>query len=281
MVKVDTKLIEVAKDNLLNTNEFDGIKTGFSNIDSFSGGFANGQLIILGARPAMGKTTFACSLIDNVCINGGKTCVLCMCEMYAQRTIEKLIRLHGNVKYSEKEGRSFNDCIMRAAADLNRSKLWINDTCVCATDEFITYCRQIGENERIDLVIIDYLQLLEGETEKLGGVLLSLKQLAVELDCPVLVLSQLTRAVENRKDHLPRISDIPNSRIIEPYADEILFLYRDAYYNHKANVNNATITIAKHDKCQRLNTSIYFDPDVPAFRTDELFYIGKEVEENE
>ncbi len=271
MIKVDKKMIEGAKTNLLNTDEFVGIKTGFNNIDSFTNGFANGQLIILGGRPSMGKTTFACSLIDNVCIIGGKSCALCMCEMSARQTIERLIRLHGNVKYSDKEGPEFTDCVKRATEDFESTRLWIDDTSVGIGDEFIESCRRIGEDERIDLVIVDYLQLFESETKDLSGLLMNLKQLAVELDCPVLVLTQLKRSVENRRDHLPRISDIPNGKIIETCADEILFLYREAYYDCRANVNNALINIAKHDKCPRLNTSIYFDPDIPAFRTDDFF----------
>ena len=119
MVKVDRKLIEGAKANLLNTEKFVSVKSGLNNIDLFSGGFAYGQLIIMGGRPSMGKTTFACSLIDNVCINAGKSCAFFTTQMSARQAIERLIRLHGNVKYSEKDGQEFSDRIIKAAADGN------------------------------------------------------------------------------------------------------------------------------------------------------------------
>lgn len=273
MTRVDISLIDSVKANLLNADEFTGIKTGFNNIDSISEGFANGQLIVLGSRPSMGKTTFACSLIENVCVNGAKSCALFSAEMSARQIIERLIRIHGNVKYSDKEGTRFTDCVSRATADLENAEIWIDDNRTAgAGDDFIESCRQIGKSERIDLVIIDYIQLFESETKDLSGLLMSLKQLAVELDCPVLVLSQLNRSVENRRDHMPRISDIPNAKIVDTYADEILFLYREAYYDCRANINSAVVNIAKHDKCRRLSTSIYFDPDIPVFRTDDFFF---------
>ena len=285
MIKVDEQLVENSKAKLLNTDEFVGIQTGFNNLDALSEGFANGQLIIMGARPAMGKTTFACSLLDNVCINGGKNCIFFTSDMSVQQTVERMIRLHGNVKLFEdfeEKGEDFADRIIESTAALGKANLWVDDTSVGGGDEFIEKCRQIGKDERIDLIIIDHLQLFESDMRDLNGLLMSLKQLAMEVSCPVLVLSQLNRSVEKRNDHMPRISDLPNSKIVEACADEILFLYRMAYYDYKANKNAASINIAKHTKFQRLTAHIYYDPEIPAFRTDRLFWGRKEGDtENE
>ena len=270
--KIDSKMVNEIKTQMIEPSEFTGIKTGFNNLDYFTDGFANGDLIIMGARPSMGKTTFALSLVDNICVRDGKSCVLFTSEMPTNQVIERIIRLHGNVKYNEGDGDGYADKVMKSADDVKKARLWIDDTCVGEPDEFVERCRQIGKDERIDIIMIDYLQLFESETKHLEVELQRLKELAVELNCPVFVLSQLKRSVEKRKDHFPQISDFPLPKLIEVFADEILFLYRDAYYNHKADKNTATISVARHKKYRRMNTSIYYDPDIPMFRTDLCFY---------
>lgn len=268
LLRINEQIVTEAEQNLLNTEEFVGIKTGFINLDFFTDGFANGQLIILGARPSMGKTTFACSLVDNVCVKDGKSCVFYTSEMSVNRTIERIIRIHGDVKYDEKDGEVYTEKIKSASEKVKKARLWLDDTCVGNPPEFIEKCREIGKTERIDLIIIDYLQLFESDTRHLENTLGSLKELAVELDCPVFVLSQLKRSVEKRKDHFPQISDFPLPKIMEAVADEILYLYRDAYYDQDADRNSALISVARHKKHGRINTPVFFDPEIPMFRSE-------------
>ena len=268
MLRINDQIVADAEQNLLSREVFVGIKTGFNNLDFLTDGFANGQLIILGARPAMGKTTFACSLVNNVCVNGGKSCVFYTSEMSVNRTIEWLIRIQGDVKRNEKDSEIITEKIKSASEKVKKARLWLDDTCVGNPSEFIEICQMIGNIEKIDLIIIDYLQLFESDTGHLEDVLGSLKKLAVEQDCPVLVLSQLKRTVENRTSHFPEISDFPSSKLMKAAADELLFLYRDAYYDQSADKNDALISVARHRKHRKINTSIYFDPEIPMFRSD-------------
>ena len=130
LLRINEQIVTEAEQNLLNTEEFVGIKTGFINLDFFTDGFANGQLIILGARPSMGKTTFACSLVDNVCVKDGKSCVFYTSEMSVNRTIERIIRIHGDVKYDEKDGEVYTEKIKSASEKVKKARLWLDDTCV-------------------------------------------------------------------------------------------------------------------------------------------------------
>ncbi|WP_049962513.1 DnaB-like helicase C-terminal domain-containing protein [Oribacterium sp. FC2011] len=273
--RINEQIVTDTEQSVLTTENFFGIKTGFKNLDHFTGGFANGQLIIMGARPSMGKTTFACSLINNVCVKDGKSCVFYTSEMSANQILYRLIRMHGNVKYYEKDGEEYIEKIKDASDKVEKARLWLDDTCVGKPFEFILKCREIGKTERVDLIIIDYLQLFENSTSHLDDELRSLKKLAEELNCPVLVLSLLKRSVEKRKDRIPQISDLPLHKIIKATADRILFLYRSSYYDLRADKNLATIFVARHRMHRRIKTSIYFDPDIPMFQTDLSFISSK------
>ena len=263
--RITEQIVMEVEQELINSEEFAGIKTGFDTLDSCSDGFANGQLIIMGARPSMGKTTFACSLVDNVCIKDGKSCVFYTSQMSVNRVLERIIRIHADVNYDTKVSGVYADKIKEASEEVKKARLWIDDMCVGKPQEFIEKCRELGKTERIDLIIIDYLQLFECDKKHWKDVLGSLKELAVELDCPVFVLSQLKRTVENRNNHIPKISDLSLTKITEPVADEIMFLYRDAYYDPEADRNSALIYVARHKKYERFQTSIEFLPDVPMF----------------
>lgn len=270
--RIDEQFVDNTKHNMLNTEAFEGIKSGFGMLDNCSDGFADGQLIVMGARPAMGKTTFACSLVDNVCVKAGKSCVFYTSETSARQVIEHIIKIHGNVKCADKYGEMDFNRITRSSEDVRNVQLLIDDTCVGEPDEFIEKCRQLGKVGVVDLIVIDYLQLFESDSGNLEKTLRRLKELAVELECPVFALSQLSRSVESRKNHMPQISDLPQAEIIEAVADEILLLYRDSYYDWDADPKHAIITIARHKKCPRRNVPVFYDPDIPAFRSDPYFF---------
>jgi replicative DNA helicase len=269
MEMVDKVLIERIKEKYLNVTGFTGLKTGFKGIDSLTGGFANGQLIVMGGRPGMGKTTFTCSLIDNICLNDNKSCVFFSSEMTKKQTIDRLMRIHSNIKYYERDPDEIADRLINSAAVMEKAKLRIDTAYICDCDGFIESCKNDGRKERVDLIIIDYQELLEGDKRHLSRELLGLKELAEELDCPVLVILQLKRTVEYREDHMPCIADFAHEQIVEKYADEILLLYREAYYDPYADLSKAVIKLARHKYLWNMNIPMRFDTEVFAFRDEE------------
>lgn len=268
MEMVDKVLIERIKEKYLNVTGFTGLKTGFKGIDSLTGGFANGQLIVLGGRPGMGKTTFACSLIDNICLNDNKSCILFSSEMTKKQTIDRLMQIHSNIKYHERDPDEIADRLINSAAVMEKANLWVDDGNVATGEDFIESCREIGKQKRIDLVIVDDLQLFVCKTKSLDRHYMELKRLAEELNCPVVAFSKVNRTVENRTNHMPDISDLQDAKTAYRYADEILFLYRDAYYDPDADRSKAVIKLAKHDHLWNMNISMRFDTEVFAFRDD-------------
>ncbi len=270
MIKVDETILTEAKNSLLDLDDFKGVQTGFTMLDILAGGFENGHLIIMGARPAMGKTTFAFSLIENICIKGRKSCLYYPAQMSVNESLKRIVALHAGVNYRVKEkDANYKDSILHAAVDVKSANLWIEDTRIDKAEEVIVRWRELGQQERIDIIIIDYLQLLESDTLDMGGILGRLKELAMELDCPVFILSQLTRSVEQRKYHQPRVSDLPDAKIIDGIADDIMFLLRPEYYDVKADISYASIIIGKHKNLTGHSLSCHFDPDIPVFMSSE------------
>lgn len=267
MIRMDEQIITEAKERLL-SKEFKGVKTGFFTFDRKIGGLANGDLIVVGARVAMGKTTFALSLIENICIRDGKTCLIYTAEKTAGEIVQRIITQHAGIGYKVINDKDSRTPIEKSAKDVTGAHLWIDDMHVANAEELIESWREQGKKERVDLVIVDYLQLLESDNIDLKSILTRLKELAVELDCPVLVLSQLTRAVEKRKHHFPKVSDLPDAKTIDEVADEILFILRPNYYDLKADETYALITVGKHSECSGEIIQINYDPEIPIFRTD-------------
>ena len=266
-IRITKKIVDDEIERLDKNTVFEGVKTGFVSLDYHTGGFANGDVIIMGARPSMGRTAFACSLIENVCISGGKSCLFYTNDMPAGNVMRRLIQQHGNIKaFEESEG--WIAKAQNTADIIGAAKLYIGHT--YDSEDFFTECRQVTKKERIDIVVIDCLHSIEQVGEECRNTLWGLKRLAVELDCPVFILSQINRSAEKRKKHFPQIADLPNYKIIDEVADEILFLYRPAYYNRKYDKNLANIEIAKHKACRRVATSLFFDPDIPMFRSNVL-----------
>ena len=267
MIRINEQVVSDAMRSML-SNEFSGVKTGFKCFDLATGGLENGHLIVLGARVAMGKTTFAFSLIENICVKGGKTCIFYSAEKSSQEIIQRVIAQHGGVSSRGRRAADFEKHITKSVEDIKNARLWIDDTRVASAEELIDGWRELGKTEKIDLVIIDYLQLLESKTLDLKNILERLKELAVELDCPVLVLSQITRAVEKRKNHIPRVSDLPIAKIIDEVADEILFLLRPYYYEPEEDNDLAYIFPGKHSVFSGGGIQIGFKPEIPLFVSD-------------
>lgn len=235
-----------------------GITTGFSKLDEMTSGMQKSDLIILAARPAMGKTAFALSMARNAAVKGKASVMIFSLEMAKEQLTQRLLSMESKVdlqtlKTGRLERRDWDD--LNVALDiLSNSNIHIDDTAGISIMEMKSKCRRLKAEAGLDLVIIDYLQLMNPEgkadsrTQEISVISRNLKLLARELDCPVLVLSQLSRAPEQRTDHRPMLSDLRESGSIEQDADIVIFLYRDEYYNKEdtEKPGECEVIVAKH-----------------------------------
>ena len=235
-----------------------GITTGFADLDAKTSGLQKSDLIILAARPAMGKTAFALSLARNAAVKGHASVMIFSMEMAKEQLSQRLLSMESKVELQKlKKGnldrRDWED-INIAMDVLSGTNIHIDDTAGISIMEMKSKCRRLKAEKGLDLVVIDYLQLMNPEgkadsrTQEISVLSRNLKLLARELDCPVLVLSQLSRAPETRTDHRPMLSDLRESGSIEQDADIVIFLYRDEYYN-KENTEKpgeCEVIVAKH-----------------------------------
>ena len=235
-----------------------GVTTGFRELDEKTSGLQKSDLIILAARPAMGKTAFALSLARNAAVKGNASVMIFSMEMAKEQLTQRLLSMESKVelqslKTGRLERRDWDD--INVALDiLSKANIYIDDTAGIGIMEMKSKCRRLKAEKGLDLVIIDYLQLMNPEgradsrTQEISVISRNLKLLARELDCPVLVLSQLSRAPETRTDHRPMLSDLRESGSIEQDADIVIFLYRDEYYNKEdtEKPGECEVIVAKH-----------------------------------
>ena len=241
------KLKDVLADNMALINELAdkkgdiiGVPTGFIDLDKMTSGMQKSDLIILAARPSMGKTAFALCVARNAAIKGYKVAIFSL-EMGKMQLSQRLLSMEAGVDSQRlRTGRLDNNDWMKMSAVMDRlseADIRIDDTPGITVMGIKNKCRRMKADSGLDLVIIDYLQLMsadgrvESRQQEVSNLSRNLKQLARELDCPVLVLSQLSRAVESRSDHRPQLADLRESGSIEQDADVVLFLYRDEVYN--------------------------------------------------
>ncbi|MDO4393025.1 MAG: replicative DNA helicase [Bacillota bacterium] len=235
-----------------------GITTGFADLDAKTSGLQKSDLIILAARPAMGKTAFALSVARNAAVKGKASVMIFSMEMAKEQLSQRLLSMESKVELQKlKKGnldrRDWED--INVAMDiLSETNIHIDDTAGVSIMEMKSKCRRLKAEKGLDLVVIDYLQLMNPEgkadsrTQEISVLSRNLKLLARELDCPVLVLSQLSRAPETRTDHRPMLSDLRESGSIEQDADIVIFLYRDEYYNKETTEKpgECEVIVAKH-----------------------------------
>lgn len=234
-----------------------GLTTGFTDLDAKTSGMQRSDLIMLAARPSMGKTAFALNIAQHAAIKGNAKVLIFSLEMSQDQLGQRMLSMESRIEIQKlKTGnleRQDWDQIHIALDTLSKTSIFIDDTPSITPMEIKNKCRRLKAEKGLDLVVIDYLQLmtLEGRTEnrqqEITAISRYLKQLAREMDCPVLVLSQLSRAPEQRTDHRPILSDLRESGSIEQDADIVMFLYRDEYYypdsTEKPNV--CEVNIAK------------------------------------
>ncbi|MBR2704010.1 MAG: replicative DNA helicase [Clostridia bacterium] len=234
-----------------------GVPTGFIDLDRITAGLHNSDLVLVAARPAMGKSAFALNIATNAAIEANKGVAIFSLEMskeqMANRILGSVAMVDGN---SIRTGRIADDDWIKlatASGELSQTGIVIDDTPGISVMEIRAKCRKLKMEKDIGLVIIDYLQLVQASSragsreQEIAEISRSLKILAKEINVPVIALSQLSRAPEQRPDHRPMLSDLRESGSIEQDADIVMFLYRDDYYNPDTDKKNiAEVIIAKH-----------------------------------
>ena len=212
-------------------------------------------MILIAARHSMGKTTFALNIAEHAALREGKSVVIFSLEMSKEQLAYKLLCSEANVDMLKLRTGNLEDKdwenIARASGPLSSAKIYIDDTAGVSIMEMRSKCRRLKIEYGIDLILIDYLQLMSGSGEEsrqqeVSEISRNIKAIAKEMQCPVIALSQLSRAPEQRADHRPMLSDLRESGSIEQDADLVMFLYRDEYYNKETEEKNvAECIIAK------------------------------------
>ncbi len=234
-----------------------GLTTGFLDVNSRTSGLQKSDLIMIAARPSMGKTAFALNIAQNAAVLGKASVALFSLEMSKEQLVQRLLSSEAMVEIQKIRTGNLEtkewDKIYMAIDVLSKANIHIDDTPGITSLEIKNKSRRLKAEKGLDLIIIDYLQLMsadsksESRQQEISTISRSLKNLARELDCPVIALSQLSRAPELRSDHRPILSDLRESGSIEQDADIVIFLYRDEYYNPETTEkpNICEVIIAK------------------------------------
>lgn len=235
-----------------------GIPSGFPDLDRMTSGFQRSDLIIIAARPSVGKTTFALNIAQNVAVRARETVAIFSLEMSAFQLVQRMISAESNVDAGRLrsgflEGDDWEKLTMAIGA-LSEAEIYIDDTPGITVTDIRAKCRRLKKEKGLGMVVIDYLQLIqtrgrphESRQQEVSEISRMLKQMARELEVPVIALSQLSRSVEQRQDKRPMLSDLRESGSIEQDADLVAFLYRDDYYNQDSEKKNIIeVIIAKH-----------------------------------
>ena len=231
-----------------NKGSITGVGSGIRDLDAKTSGFQKGDMVLIAARPSMGKTTFALNIAEHAALREGKSVVVFSLEMSKEQLAYKLLCSEANVDMLKLRTGNLDDDdwerIARATGPLSKAKIYIDDTAGMSVMEMRSKCRKIKMEHGIDMILIDYLQLMSGSSQsesrqqEVSEISRSIKALAKEMECPVIALSQLSRAPEQRADHRPMLSDLRESGSIEQDADVVMFLYRDEYYNKETEEKN-------------------------------------------
>ncbi len=233
-----------------------GIPSGFKDFDYMTSGLQNSDLIIIAGRPSMGKSAFAVSMAENASIEHGRAVAFFSLEMSKESLVQRMLCSQARVDAHKVRSGFLSPSdwpeLTRAASVLSKSKIFIDDTPSISALELRAKARRLKANHDIQLIVVDYLQLMRGggkvesRQQEISEISRSLKAIARELSIPVIALSQLSRAVESRQDHRPQLSDLRESGAIEQDADVVILLMREEYYNPTdENRGIAEIIVAK------------------------------------
>ena len=259
-----------------------GIPTGFKDLDKLLLGLHNTDFLILAARPSMGKTAFALNIAANAVLRAKIPTAIFSLEMSKSQLGARMLSCESGINFREVnmgDGQNGNDdtfnCLYKAGERLFKAPLYINEKSGISITELATEARKIKSQKNIGLIIIDYLQLMNGgkdrrysenRQQEVSDISRSLKSLAKELNVPIIALSQLSRGVESRNDKRPMLSDLRESGSLEQDADIVMALYRDDYYHPETEQQNVTeLLVLKHRNGPIGNVKLYFKKDIGKF----------------
>jgi replicative DNA helicase len=260
-----------------NKGNVTGAATGFLDLDYKTAGMQPSDLILIAARPSMGKTAFVLNIAQHIAFKQNKTVAIFSLEMSKEQLVNRLFSMESKVDSQHLRTGNLSDAewekLIESAGIIGKSNLIIDDTPGISVSELRSKCRKYKLDNNLEMVIIDYLQLMSGSgrstdsrQQEISDISRSLKALARELHVPVIALSQLSRAVEQRPDHRPMLSDLRESGAIEQDADVVMFIYRDDYYNKDTEKKGiAEIIIAKQRNGPIGTVELVWLPDYTKF----------------
>jgi len=255
-----------------------GVPTGFTDLDRLLGGLNKSDLLILAARPGMGKTSLQNAIALTAATRYGKRIAIFNLEMSGEQLVQRMLAAETRIDSQRlRRGQLYDHewpIFMEAIGRLSETRIFIDDTPSITPNQLRTKCRRLYAEHGLDLVLIDYLQLMQAErstnnrVQEISEISRSLKGLARELDVPVLASAQLSRAVEQRQDKRPLLSDLRDSGSIEQDADVVMFIYRDEYYNPDTTErpNIAEVNITKHRNGPTGSIDLYWHGKLATFR---------------
>lgn len=275
--KVALDVLEQIETASKNPGSVTGLPTGFIDLDYKLSGLQPSDLVLIAARPSMGKTAFVLNVLDHVSVRKGLPCMIFSLEMSKEQLVNRMLAMESNVDSQKLRTGSLTDAdwdaIVEGIGVIGGSQLIIDDTPGITITELRSKCRKMKLERGLSLIVIDYLQLMSGSSrssdnrqQEISEISRSLKALAREMKAPVVALSQLSRACETRNDHRPMLSDLRESGAIEQDADVVMFLYRDDYYNKDTeNPNVAEVIIAKQRNGPIGTVNLLWKPEYTKF----------------
>jgi replicative DNA helicase len=264
------RLDELHKDK----SKLRGVPTGFRNLDNILAGLQPSDLVILAARPSMGKSTLAMNMAHHIALKEKQSVLVFSLEMSKEQLVDRLLAAEAGIDSWNIRTGNLNDNdfekLGHAMGTLSEAPIYIDDTPVISALEMRTKARREAHKHPLGLIIVDYLQLMSGSSlsnnenrvQEISEISRGLKAIARELNVPVLALSQLSRSVEQRSPQIPQLSDLRESGSIEQDADVVMFVYREDYYNPETDRQHLTdILVKKHRNGPVGNVELYFHPE--------------------
>jgi replicative DNA helicase len=259
-----------------------GVPSGFGDLDYITSGFQRADLIIMAARPSMGKTSLALNIAANVAIRSNIPTAIFSIEMSKEQLAYRLLCSESGIDSHRLKSAGLKDhewkSLTRSLGKLSEAPIFIDDTPAINTLEMKAKSRRLSLEQNVGLIIVDYLQLIhssskvENRTQEISSISRALKALAREINVPIIALSQLSRAVEQRNDKTPRLSDLRESGEIEQTADIVTFIHREDYYDQNTeNSNMASLIIAKHRNGPTGKIDLIFKKEITRFLSKEKY----------
>lgn len=258
-----------------NKGKLRGVRTGWRDLDNITAGLQRSDLIVLAARPAMGKTTLVGNLVQNIAMNEKQATLFFSLEMSKDQLVDRMLAAESgvdawNIRTGNLSDQDFEK-LGSAMGSLSEAPIFIDDTPGISVLELRTKARREAQKNPLGLIVVDYLQLMSGgrkgggdfnRVQEISEISRGLKLIARELNVPVIALSQLSRSVESRSPQIPQLADLRESGSIEQDADIVMFIYREAYYNPETDRQNVTdLIIAKHRNGPTGKIELYFHPE--------------------